>query len=90
MLHIKQQKGCALCYPLAHVPLALVTAAQAESQRPHGDVLLSTACPAHLPPTVYLKSHILKTPPQLNLERAVLHKLGHKVGEKPGYCTVHP
>lgn len=52
MLQIKQQKGQALRYHLALVPVALVIAAQAESQGPHGEALLSIACPAqHLPPT---------------------------------------
>lgn len=69
MLKFKQQKAWALCYLLAHAPLALVIASEAESQGPHGEVLLSTACPAqHLPPTLCLKSHILKALSQLNME----------------------
>lgn len=69
MLKFKQQNGWALCYHLAHASLALEIAAEAESQGPHGEVLLSNACPAlHLSPTLCLKSHILKAPSQLNME----------------------
>lgn len=64
------------------------------SQGPHREGLLSrAACPARYlgpPPALCPKYCILHTASQPSVDRAALHELGHKVGERLGCCTAAP